>query len=366
MALENERQPQTAVLCLTLTGSQLGLNLAASLGDCVVYIPRRLAAELRANQTVKFFDAWNTAFGEVWATHSKIICIMAAGIVVRSLASRLKSKYQDPAVVVMDENGQYAISMLSGHIGGGNELAIEAARCTGGQAVITTATDVQGQMAADLLALDIEAIIDPTDNLKIINRNLAENQPVYLYSPWPLVPAIKKGFIWREWPGDGRFVQPAVIIGHIGQHPSREEILWLKPRNLTVGLGCRQGVSCDELRIALDQVLARYDLDPRCIRNLASIELKADEPGLRHLAKNMGIPLLTFSRAAIQMLAGTYQESDWVKQITGVGGVCEPAARLASRQGITLVPKQKIGPVAISVAMEKSWWWDWAPETLST
>jgi cobalt-precorrin 5A hydrolase len=305
---------------------------------------------------------------------------MAAGIVVRSLAPLLQSKYLDPAVVVVDEKGQYAISLLSGHIGGANRLAAQVAQVLGGKAVITTATDVQGKTAADLISLDLDAIIEPPENLKIINRCLAEEQNVHLYSPWPLIEEIKSGFLWEGWPSTSQFgndtyslanevyqdsfIEPAVIISHRRSHPEDiSQYLCLKPRNLAVGIGCRRGVCYNDVYSALTGVLKNYNIDERCIKHLASIDLKADEKALNLLAEEMNVTFLTFSQEEILTLEGTYQESVWVKETIGVGGVCEPVARLACRQGITVVPKQKMGPVTISVAMERSWWLDWDRET---
>jgi len=364
MATENRRDPGKAILCLTRSGSQLAIKLAPSMGGCPVYLPRRLAGEVADAKSLIYYDDWQTTFAMAFQEYDQLICIMAAGIVVRSLAKCMVSKYQDPGVVVVDEKGQFAVSLLAGHVGGANQLAADVARLTGGQAVITTATDVQGKTAADLLALDMEALIDPPQHLKLINRCLAENETVYIYSAWLLSPAVTRGFTWQAWhQGRDEIMRPAVIIGHSRSSDSRPEVLWLKPRNLSVGIGCRRGVDMQEIESALERVLDQHDLDRRCVRNLASIELKTDEAGLKQLAEKMGIPVLFFSRAEIATLAGTYPESAWVQEIAGVGGVCEPAARLASRQGITLVPKQNIGPVTISVAMEKSWWWDWGPET---
>ncbi|MEQ8236523.1 MAG: cobalt-precorrin 5A hydrolase [Syntrophomonadaceae bacterium] len=367
MATETRRDPGTAILCLTRAGSQLAQKLSPSMGSCPVYLPRRLAGDEPDAKGLIYFDDWQTTFAKAFKQYDQLVCIMAAGIVVRSLAKCMVSKYQDPGVVVVDEKGQFAISLLAGHIGGANRLAAEVARLTGGQAVITTATDVQGKTAADLLALEMDALIDPPRHLKLINRCLAEDETVYIYSAWPLVPNVTQGFTRQAWPLDGHEIAgPAVIIGHSRSCDAWPEVLWLKPRNLSVGIGCRRGVEVQEIKSALEKVLGQHDLDGRCVRNLASIDLKADEAGLTQLAEEMEIPVLFFSREEIATLAGTYPESAWVQEITGVGGVCEPAARLASRQGITLVPKQNIGPVTISVAMEKSWWWDWAPETSNT
>jgi len=367
MATETIRNPKTAILCLTRAGCRLSQKMAPSMGSCLVYLPRRLAGEVPEAKGLNYFDDWQTTFAKAFKQYDQLICIMAAGIVVRSLAKCMVSKYQDPGIVVVDEKGQFAVSLLAGHIGGANRLAAEVARLTGGQAVITTATDVQGKTAADLLALEMDALIDPPQHLKLINRCLAEDETVYICSAWPLAPSAAQGFTWQAWPRDrGEITGPAVIIGHSRSRDPGPEVLWLKPRNLSVGIGCRRGVDMQEIASALEQVLGQHDLDQHCVRNLASIDLKADEAGLKQLADKMEIPLLFFSREEIAALAGTYPESAWVQEITGVGGVCEPVARLASRQGITLVPKQNIGPVTISVAMEKSWWWDWAPETSNT
>lgn len=368
--------PGTAIMCLTRGGCQLGLQLAAAMGDCRLFVPQRLALPDSSGPEVQYFGDWNQTFAEVFNSYQWIICIMAAGIVVRSLAVHLQSKYRDPAVVVVDEKGQYAISLLAGHLGGANRLAVQIAQVTGGRAVITTATDVQGKTAADVLAVEIDAVIDPPQNLKLINRCLAEDQPVYLYSPWPVKPAVVPGYTARQWPGanpgeellaanhsldQGELATPAVIISPFGTSV-RPATLGLKPRNLVVGIGCRRGVDCQHLWEALDQVLEGYRLDRRCIRSLASLDLKAEESGIIALAEEMGVPFQTFRGEEIAELAGTYPASAWVEQMTGVGGVCEPAARLGSHKGMTLVPKQKIGPVTISVAMERSWWWDWGQE----
>jgi cobalt-precorrin 5A hydrolase len=379
MASDNRDLQGTAILSLTRKASELGWKLAHSMGECTLYIPSRLKGHELTSDELHYFDEWVSAFQEAFNSHSRIICIMAAGIVVRSLAPLLVSKYMDPAIVVVDEKGQYAISLLSGHIGGANQLASEVASILGGQVVITTATDVQGKAAADLMARDMDAIIEPRENLKIINRNLAEEQKVYMYSPWPIITEMKQGFGWQAWPwssqasGEGGFsdqeltgkalLQPAVIISHHRKLALNiSDYILIKPRNLAVGIGCRRGINYVDLHSALNEIADHFNIDKRCIKYLASIDIKADEAAIKQLALEMKIPFLTYSSEDILSLEGTYQESAWVKETLGVGGVCEPVACLAAKQGITLVPKQKIGPITISIAMERSWWWDWAPE----
>jgi cobalt-precorrin 5A hydrolase len=364
-----------AILCLTENGRELAERLATYFSGCNLYIPSRLLDLKKQSEESNHpklrvgFDDWQTAFAESFHNHSALICIMATGIVVRSLAGLMVSKLTDPAVVVVDEKGEYAISLLSGHIGGANQLAREVAVVLGGQVVITTASDVSGKTSVDLLAMDIDALLDPPVRIKTINRYLAESKVVHLYSPWPLL-EIPQGFHWQGWPTNphrpieegfaAQLLEPAVLISpwKIPLDASREW-LQLRPRNLVVGIGCRRDVGFDEVQQALLKVLEGFCLDIASVSKLATIALKAREPTLQSLAAWLNIPLLTFNAEEIETLDGSYEPSVWVKEKVGVGGVCEPAARLASGRGLTLVPKQKIGAVTISIAMEKSWWWDW-------
>lgn len=354
----------TAILCLTENGAALAVKLSQLIIPSQVFVPERLQALQVGGEgaAVYFFRQWRETFKDVFRNYQRIICIMAVGIVVRSLANLTSSKFNDPAIVVVDEAGRFAISLLSGHVGGANRLAEEVAAHLNGQAVITTATDVNNKPAVDLMAAQMGAGLEPLAQVKIINRRLAEGQEVYLYSPFPLVETIKSDFSWREWPlaEAEKFQEPAVIIGpYQVKVDSQSEYVRIKPRNLVVGIGCRQGLAYREIRAALAEIMAKFKLDEDCVKSLASIDIKAAEPGIRQLAEEMGMPLLTFTKEELRALDGSYETSEWVKEKVGVGGVCEPAARLAAKQGWTIVPKQKIGAVTISVAMEKSWWWDW-------
>jgi len=373
-----DKDRTTAIICLTEKGAELALKLSRLMPPAAVFIPERLRGKHKNGdlEAVEFFSHWKDTFSEVFSKYKQIICIMAAGIVVRSLADLISSKFTDPAVVVVDEAGQFAVSLLSGHVGGANRLAQQAAVCLNGQAVITTATDVSNKPAVDMLAVQMGALLEPLTNIKLINRLLAEGKEVNIYSAFPLIKAFQTGFRWQEWPVSDRngemagqvaamkFMEPAVIIGpHKLGTDSMSEYIQIKPQNLVVGIGCRRGVEYSEVREAFEAVMTRFGLDKACVKYLATIDIKSEEEAIRQLTVEMGIPVLTFSKNEISALDGSYESSEWVREKVGVGGVCEPAARLAAKQGKTIVPKQKIGPVTISVAMEKSWWWDWGLET---
>lgn len=367
----------TGILCLTRSGFRVAAQVAQYLPEAVVYLPARLQPQVEGSLRHHVFQWFEDAFRSAFHSHQALICIMAAGIVVRSLAALMESKYVDPAVVVVDEKGQYAISLISGHLGGANRLARTLAGWLGAQAVITTATDVENRPAVDVMAGQLGARMEPRENIKLINRCLAEDEAVYLYSPWPLQDELIHGFIPLRWPvgGDrashvwpGSLIQrPAVVISH--HSPADEaykELIHLRPGNLAMGIGCRKNITYQQLETAVRQVLQANEIDPRCIQTLATITCKAEEAAIQQLSREWDLPVAAFSPEAINALEGSFEASEWVKQSIGVGGVCEPAARLAVNQGITIITKQKVGPVAISLAMERSWWWDWGPAASST
>lgn len=351
----------TAVICLTEKGAELALRLGELLDRTIaVYIPKRLAKTIVRDRPVQieYFEDWQDTFARVFSRYTQIICVMATGIVVRSLAPLIRSKYCDPAVVVVDEKGDFAISLLSGHVGGANNLARQVADKLKGQAVITTATDVRGKPAVDVLAAQLDGLVEPKEKVKFFNRLLIEGEKVYLSSPFPVVPFIKDGFVWQEWPKFGeKFSEPVVLISPQIKKPAGK-MLQILPRNLVVGIGCRKGVDLETVVRALRKVLNHFNLDERCVKTLATIDLKGEEEALKLLSKEMKVPLRTVSKEEITTLEGTFEPSHWVKKQIGVGGVCEPAAKLVANKGFIIVPKQKAGPVTISVAVEKSWWLD--------
>jgi len=383
MNIENQSN-NLAILSLTEKGVELAIKLAGLMENSTVYIPERLKFT-RVNSPVvhmNYFNEWQETFSEAFNNYSRLVCIMAAGIVVRSLSPLIRSKFSDPAVIVVDEKGHYAISLLSGHIGGANRLAEEVAAKLHGEAVITTATDVCGKPAVDVLATWLNARLEPVKNLKVINRLLAEDKQVNLYSPLFLDKSVKDGFKWCGWPfmkdnhesqskfvglnrcQEDKFQEPAVIVStqKIDMDSSCKYIQ-IKPKNLVIGIGCRKGVALQEVCRAFNKVMQEFYLHEKCVKTLATINIKSEEEAIKQFARKLDIPLLTFTKTEINTLDGTYESSEWVRKNIGVGGVCEPVARLAARGGITIVPKQKIGPVTISVAVEKSWWWDLDLET---
>ncbi|MDO7786355.1 cobalt-precorrin 5A hydrolase [Desulforamulus aquiferis] len=353
--MATEKENRIAVFALTRGGVELGEALGRLFSDIQLMVPSRFKSRQFVQETV-FFDDWNGAVREAFKKYRQLVFIMATGIVVRTLAPLLESKYTDPGVVVLDERGSFAISLLSGHLGGANALANKLSRALKCTPVITTATDVNGVIALDSLAADLECRIYPRSQLKVFNRLLAEGERIPLFSQWPLKHNLGEGLKYIP----GTMISKEGVGVYITNRllpPDNEARLILRPRNLVAGVGCRKGVSRDLIVSALKRAFRLGGLSLLSLKCLASIDIKMKEIGLCQGAEYFKVPLVQVDRENIEELTGQYTPSDFVKEIIGVGGVCEPASMIASGMGKIVVPKQKLGPVTVALAEEKLWWW---------
>ena len=159
-----------AIISVSAEGARLGLRLKATLkGDITLYEHQECASGAEAN----YFKKTAALTSEIFGRYDGLIYIMAAGIVVRSIAAHVVSKASDPAVLCMDECGKHCISLLSGHLGGANKLTREVAAAIGAAPVITTATDVHEKRAPDDIARELMMRVEPLDTLKPVNSVIA-------------------------------------------------------------------------------------------------------------------------------------------------------------------------------------------------
>jgi cobalt-precorrin 5A hydrolase len=230
-----------------------GEALAARLGG-VVYKPWR-------NPGV----AQKAQFAQAYRNHAQWILVGASGIAVRFLDGLAQDKHSDPAMVVLDEAGRFAVSLLAGHEGGANALAYRVAARVGAVPVVTTASEA------------------------------------------------------------------------------------LKP--LVVGIGCRKDVSRARIEAAVRHALGERSIDE--VREMATVDLKANEPGLLAFCAAFDLPLRVFARATLAARPWVSNPSAWVRQNVGLDGVCEPCALVASPRGSLLVPKTSLDGVAVAVVQDQ-------------
>ena len=370
--LPKSERSGTAVFALTRKGAEMAARLREQLPGCACFCNFRHALP-GMNAFLKISDALPFA----WSRYGSIICIMSCGIVVRTLAPLLAGKTCDPAVVVLDEDGRFAISLLSGHLGGANELARKTAAITGGEAVITTASDLRGKPAVDLIAQEAGLEIENPGMLSTIASAILDDQPVWVFDP--------EGFFSRRLPADHAFVvlhaMPAVAavrtdadqtgvrcgagdrtcddVGILESSPGiwvseflppeGTECLLLRPASLVVGIGCNRGTTSGEIMEFVERVFRESRLSVRSIRNFASIDVKSDERGLLDAAGAFDKPIYFYSREEI---AGVEvpNPSDAVARHVGARSVCEASALRSAGTGKLPVPKRKAGNCTLAIA----------------
>lgn len=326
-----------AVIAFTQSGCELGGRLARSLGG-TLWTTERLSV-LLGLPSCGSLQAWT---GERFRDSEALIFVSATGIAVRAIAPFIKDKFADPAVVSVDEAGHFAVPLLSGHVGGANDLARQIADLTGGQAVVSTATDVRGKFAVDVWARMQNLVITSRELAKAVSAALLENQNVGISSAYPIAGEIPQGLA----SGEGEI---GICVGPTMAEQPFLKTLYLVPRAVTLGIGCRRGAAQECLEAALAEFLKEKAIPQTAVCGLASIDLKQNEPGLLALAKAHNWPIQFFSAAELAQEKGDFPPSSFVEKTTGVDNVCQRAAQRAG--GTILIPKTICQGVAFAAAM---------------
>lgn len=341
---------RTAIYALTPKGEELGRFLA-----------KRLHADLFLSRSIpqkggaKFFDSIMETVGTVFHEYGNHIFITAAGIAVRAIAPCIRRKDIDPAVVVLDQKGKNCVSLLSGHIGGANELARRVAALTGGRAVITTATDTQGLFAIDMVAVQKGLVISNLNALKEVNGALLRGDPIQVLDPedhlgFKAHPPEGMTIEWRESERDWIRGQPGIRVDW------RVKILplgglLLHPKCLVAGVGCNRGTGAEEITTLIRETLEKKGICLKSLRALATIDAKNNEPGILKTAGRLGLPLIFFGRKEIENVDVPHP-SLMVKQHMGVKSVCEATALLGAGKGTLIIPKTKSKNATMALALE--------------
>lgn len=287
---------------------------------------------------------------EAFQKDKAIVFVMASGIVVRTIAPLLKSKVEDPAVIVIDEKGNNVISLLSGHIGGGNALTHEIAKAINGNAVITTSSDVQNKIAVDVLAIRNNMVIDSMKDATEFASCVVNDKSLVLKTNGQVMLDLDKQWV----------VNPAQLssddnILYIGNRVSNDpRTLWLIPRNIIIGVGCRRDTEKARLLEAIASSLNSLSLDIRSVKKLSTVDVKAAEVGLIEAAAELNLSLDIIDRKAIKGIQHEFEGSDFVEKTIGVRAVSEPVAKLSSnKSGHFLMKKTSYGGITIAIWEEE-------------
>ena len=380
--------PRTAVIALSRHGAALAWRLAAGLGtNAKLFLDGRFAPQLEVEQVFEseIFDLpLRPLLWRAWREFEALVLFLPVGAAVRLAAPLLNDKRSDPALVCVDDAGRYAVSVLSGHLGGADRLAERVAAILGAEAVVTSGSHATGTLAVDLLgtefgwAIEADSVAITRASASVVNR-----EPVGVYQSagetdwWP------KG---RELPPNitvhpsldslRRSASAAVLIISDESDPYLSEgstladalpamhIVLYRPRTLVAGMGCRRGVPAGELEQLLRDTFRAYNLSLSSIACIASATLKQDESGLLALSEKYGVPFLCYESEELNALfedvvngapgGQALNPSTNARRLVDVWGVAEPAALLASGASRLLVAKQTAERATISIARKET------------
>ncbi len=346
-----------AIIAITGRGALLGQRVSENIAGLELYVSNRYTDQTTSACHSFEPSELKSLIASLWKEFDGFVLIMATGIVVRMIAPLLQSKETDPAVVVMDEAGKFAISLLSGHLGGANELAERCASASGACPIITTATDANDLPSFDMLAKEQGWVIDDISLVKTLNAMLLDNEEIAVVDP--------TGQARLRLHGRGKvtFCETVTEAADCSAHgflfvsnrllPSEfspEKTLILRPRNLVLGIGCNRGTPASEIDELVKLHLAQLSLSLKSVCYIASVAAKRDEAGLVEYAERLGVPLRCFENDELNRVVFPSPPSEHALAAVGVAGVAEPAAILASGGGRLLLNKVKSPNVTLAVA----------------
>lgn len=282
-----------------------------------------------------------------------LLFIGACGIAVRAIAPVIRNKLCDSPVLVMDEKGSYVIPILSGHMGGANELAERISQKTGAVPVITTATDINKKFAVDLFA--------KKNGLYIVNREGIARVSAKVLAGEQITMSIETGHRRTEEkiPEEIRILeypprQPVDVV-ITAEERSFAAVLLLKPREYVIGMGCRKGKEADKIETLILQTMDKLGISVCQLLALASIKQKEEEEGFLDWSRKNNIPFLTYSSQELMELTGDFHSSAFVKKKVGVDNVCERAA-LKACEPLGRLIYEKYAQDGMTIAVARREW----------
>ena len=326
------------IVSFTSRGAALAARVRRCLADAAAELyDRSASADLRKTSLARFAQ-------QAMADCDLIIFIGAAGIAVRAVAPYLAGKAADPAVLVLDENGRFVIPLLSGHLGGANGYARQLAAALGAQAVITTATDGRGVFAADDWAREQGLLVLEPGRIRMVSAALLRGEHIGFRSECPVDGCLPDGL---EPCGS---CAAGVVVGMDTSAEPFACTLHLVPRAVHIGLGCRRGAPASAVEAAVSAALAAAGLPPEALCRAATIDRKADEPGLASFCAAHGLALNAFPAKELAAVPGDFTASAFVEDTVGVDNVCERAAVRSAGGGRLLCKKMALDGVTTALA----------------
>ena len=283
-----------------------------------------------------------------WLSISAIIFICSTGIAVRMIGDALVSKAVDPAVVVIDDTGKNVISLLSGHLGGANELTNKLASMLDAYPVITTSTDNHGIEGIDDFARKNGYVISDIKKILPIAKLMLAGKKLGFYSPYGAEPVY--GNLRRIEKLIDIEVDAVAVVSPFMEENLKLPYIWMYPKVINLGIGCRKGVSGERIITVIENKFSELNLSPLSISKIGTVEAKKKEEGIRHASEYFKAELRVFTNEEISVVEDLFEKSDFVKRTIGVYNASAPAAHLLG--GRMLVEKYISDDITLSITLE--------------
>ncbi|ATF11811.1 cobalt-precorrin 5A hydrolase [Brevibacillus porteri] len=358
-----EQRGDYAIVAITKHGVEMARDLAQKFpGTDLYYMSKFERGDEEARGIQLFSNSVRMLFPALWPAYKGLIIIISLGAVIRMIAPLLEDKKKDPGVVVVDDRGENVISVLSGHLGGANELAREVAAVMGARPIITTASDVQKTIPVDLFGRRFGWEWDSAEKLTPVSASVVNEERVAVINEsgerdwWmhdtPMPPSIKEYATIAEAKADQP--QAALVVSHRCLTPEEQSILdngvLYRPKVIVLGMGCNRGTSAEEIEAVIKETLDELQFSIKSVKALATIELKKDEAGLIAVCEKYGWPFVWYSPEELNQVEIS-DPSDTVFKFTGAYGVSEPAVKLYTGADELVLTKKKSGNTTISVGL---------------
>jgi len=337
---------KVSVLAITKNGISIGEKLKELFPNWNIFAPVKLSNE--NNDIVWYSEPTTDKIIELFKNSNALICLFSLGAVIRLIAPHLKDKKTDPAVIVIDDKTNFVISVLSGHIGGANELTQEISEKLNALPVITTAADVNKTIAVDLVGREFGWRIDDDTTVTKISAHMVNAEPIGVFQQtndqkwYKQLPKNVTIYDSLEELKKSNSKAHLIISDEIIDNELSQESVIYRPQSLVIGIGLHWDTTKDTIKEGIEHCLKKFNLSSKSIAKLVSIKKPEDVQGLIDLGKEMQVPVEYIDREELAEII-TPNPSTTVKAFEGTASVSEAAAIKVSK-GELIVEKQKFPP----------------------
>lgn len=352
-----------AIIAITKHGVELARELQSRFTHADLYYMSKFSRGDEEERGYQLFEgSVRLLFPALFPVYKGLIVIISLGAVVRMIAPLLQDKKKDPGIVVIDDKGEHVISVLSGHLGGANELTLEVAAAIGARPVVTTASDVQKTIAVDLFGRRFGWQWEADDKLTPVSAAVVNEEQIAVVQEsgetnwWqhaaPMPPHIR---VYGNIP-DALAAKPnaALVVTHRILSLDEERILHngvlYRPKAIALGIGCNRGTTAEEIESVIHETLEELKFSIRSVKSVCTIDLKKDEAGLLDVCRKHGWEFVFYTPEQLNEVQ-VESPSETVYKYTGAYAVSEPAVKLYAGDQKLSVNKKKSGNVTISVGI---------------